>query len=82
MNCVPNSSDFFMGDTMKKTILFSIFGIFALALSGCATWPSDPAYVEVVDYQKIGIVERWARSNNTHVIWVTTPMRKVPAAGT
>lgn len=67
-----------MGDTMKKTIL--LFSC-AFALSGCATWPSDPAYVEVVDYQKIGIVERWARSNNTHVIWVTTPMRKVPATG-
>ena len=64
---------------MKKTILFLIC---AFALSGCATWPNDPAYVEVVDYQKIGIVERWARSNNTHVIWVTTPMRKVPATGT
>ncbi len=64
---------------MKKTILLLIC---AFALSGCATWPNDPAYVEVVDYQKIGIVERWARNNNTHVIWVTTPMRKVPATGT
>lgn len=82
MNYVPNSSDFFMGDTMKKTILFSVSAIFAFAISGCATWPHDPAYVEVVDYQKIAIVERWARGNNTHVIWVTTPMRKVPAAGT
>jgi hypothetical protein len=49
-------------------------------LGGCANWPSTPGYVEVVDQQKIDLIERWARTNNTQVIWITTPMRKVPVA--
>ena len=67
---------------MKKSMLFILLGGTALTLGGCATWPSTPGYVEVTDHQKIELVERWARTNNTHVIWVTTPTRRVPVAGT
>ncbi|MEQ1517975.1 MAG: hypothetical protein ABL931_15960 [Usitatibacteraceae bacterium] len=66
---------------MKKTALFIFSGASALALGGCATWPSEPGYVEVTDYQKIELVERWARNNNTNVIWITAPTRKVPVTG-
>ena len=68
---------------MKKAMLYLCLASSALVLGGCATWPNTPGYIEVVDQQKIELVEKWARSNNTQVIWVTTPMRKVPiAAGT
>lgn len=68
---------------MKKAMLLLISGCSVMVLGGCATWPGTPGYVEVVDQQKIELVERWARTNNTHVIWVSTPTRKVPvAAGT
>ena len=66
---------------MKKTMMFFVLASGALTLGGCASWPSDPRYVEVVDQQKIQLVERWARGNNTQVIWVTTPTRRVPALG-
>jgi hypothetical protein len=60
-----------------------LLGVSALVVSGCAsTWPSDARYVEVIDHQKIQLVENWARSSNTQVIWITAPTRKVPAAGT
>ena len=66
---------------MKKAMrfIFLIYG--ALTLGGCASWPSYPRFVEIVDQQKIQLVERWARGNNTQVIWVTTPTRRVPAQG-
>ncbi len=68
---------------MKKVMLNMCLASSALMLGGCATWPSTPGYVEVVDQQKIELVEKWARTNNTQVIWLTTPMRKVAvAAGT
>lgn len=66
---------------MKKAALFVLLSGTALALGGCATWPSTPGYVEVTDYQKIELVERWARTNNVVVVWVTTPTRKVPVSG-
>lgn len=66
---------------MKKTMISFILASVVIALGGCATWPSDPGYVEVTDQQKIQLVERWARGNNTQVIWVTTPTRRVPVQG-
>ena len=65
---------------MKKVLLNMCLASSALMLGGCATWPGTPGYVEVVDQQKIELVEKWARTNNTQVIWITTPTRKVPAA--
>ena len=70
-----------MEDAMKKAMIFSILGIGAVTLSGCVLMPSNKDYVEVVDYQKIQLVESWARQHNTQVIWIATPMRKVPLAG-
>ena len=66
---------------MKKAMIVSLLGICIVTLSGCALVPSNKDYVEVVDYQKIQLVERWARQHNTQVIWIATPMRKVPLAG-
>ena len=63
---------------MKKAMLILCLASSALMLGGCATWPSTPGYVEVVDQQKIELVEKWARSNNTQVIWLNTPTRSVP----
>lgn len=65
---------------MKKVALNLCLACSAMMLGGCATWPSTPGYVEVVDQQKIELIEKWARTNNTQVIWITTPMRKVPVA--
>ena len=65
---------------MKKAMLILCLASSALMLGGCAAWPSTPGYVEVVDQQKIELVEKWARSNNTQVIWLNTPTRKVPVA--
>ena len=65
---------------MKRAIRNLCLASSALMLGGCATWPSTPGYVEVVDQQKIELVEKWARTNNTQVIWLNTPTRKVPAA--
>lgn len=67
---------------MKRAMRVFFLCTAALTLAGCATWPSPPGYVEVIDQQKIQLVERWARTNNTQVIWITAPTRKVPATGT
>ena len=67
---------------MKKVMQCLILGGSVLLLCGCASWPSTPGYVEVVDQQKIELIEKWARTNNTQVIWITAPVRKVRAAGT
>ena len=66
---------------MKKAMLVFLLGCSALTLGGCASmWPSTPGYIEVIDQQKIELVEKWARHNNTQVIWVTAPTRKVAIA--
>ena len=79
----PRWLSIFMVDAMKKVMLNLCLVSSVLMLGGCATWPSTPGFVEVVDQQKIELVEKWARTNNTQVIWISTPMRKVPvAAGT
>ena len=67
---------------MKRAMRVFLGCTVALTLAGCAAWPSPPGYVEVIDQQKIQLVERWARTNNTQVIWITAPTRKVPATGT
>lgn len=71
-----------MEDAMKKATLSFLLAAGALTLGGCANWPSTPGYVEVTDHQKIELVERWARTNNTTVIWVTAPTRRVPVTAT
>ena len=67
---------------MKKVTKCLILGGSVLLSGGCASWPSTPGYVEVVDQQKMELIEKWARTNNTQVIWITAPVRKVRAAGT
>lgn len=67
---------------MKKVMQCLISVGSALLLGGCATWPGTPGYVDVVDQQKMELIEKWARTNNTQVIWITAPVRKVRAAGT
>jgi hypothetical protein len=71
-----------MENTMKNAMRFLLLSAVALTLGGCANWPSTPGYVEVTDHQKIELVERWARTNNTTVIWVTAPTRRVPVTAT
>ncbi len=46
-------------------------------LSGCASVPgwSTP---QVVDDQKIALVDAWAARNNVTVIWVNQPKRNKP----
>ena len=73
---------FLMKDAMKKVTKCLILGGSVLLLGGCANWPSARGYVDVVDQQKIELIEKWARTNNTQVIWITAPVRKVRAAGT
>ena len=67
---------------MKKVMPRLILGGSVLLLGGCASWPSTPGYIEVVDQQKIELIEKWARTNNTQVIWISAPVRKVRATGT
>ena len=49
-------------------------------LGGCANLPQfgiAPDRVEVVDYQKNNLVERYARRNGAMVIWLNQPTRIV-----
>lgn len=59
------------------------FAFAALCMAGCATTgaaggASDT--VEVVDYQKIQLVESAAQHVNVKVIWINEPTKRVPVA--
>ena len=71
-----------MEGVLKKVTKCLILGGSVLLSGGCASWPSTPGYVEIVDQQKMELIEKWARTNNTQVIWITGTVRKVRAAGT
>lgn len=56
-----------------------ISAIFACAwLAGCASFSGPSATVDVVDSQKIQLVEQWARRSSVQVIWMNVPTRSVP----
>lgn len=66
---------------MKKVLsLLAACAAFAM-LGGCATAPTfgiPDDQVEVVDTQKMQLVEDWARRSNVTVIWYRKPTRLVP----
>jgi hypothetical protein len=47
-----------------------------LLLAGCATVRNaSSGYREDTDFEKVYLVERWARRNGVDVIWVNYPTR-------
>jgi hypothetical protein len=50
-----------------------------VGLSGCSSLPGWSA-PQVVDDQKIALVDAWAARNNVTVIWVNQPKRAKPEA--
>jgi starvation-inducible outer membrane lipoprotein len=57
---------------MKHVMLNLWLASGALMLAGCVTWPSTTGYVEVVNQQRIELVEKWAPANNMQVIWLNS----------
>lgn len=62
---------------MKKAIVLGL-GAALLLCGACASPGGGSGYQEVVDTQKMDLVDRWARQNNVTVIWVNRPTRSVP----
>jgi hypothetical protein len=60
---------------MKRFFLLALIG----AATGCAHLESQNDEQNVVDSQKVELIERWARRNNVSVIWLHYPVRSVPA---
>ena len=60
---------------MKRILILSA----CAWLGGCASVGNAPATVEIVDSQKVQLVEQWARRSNVQVIWMNVPTRSVPA---
>jgi len=49
-------------------------------VAGCATGPASTVPMRMeVDSQKVAAVERAAARNGVKVIWLTAPMKAVPA---
>jgi hypothetical protein len=66
---------------MKKVLSLLAVGAAFTLLGGCATAPTfgvPDDQIEVVDTQKIQLVEDWARRANVTVIWYRKPTRLVP----
>jgi hypothetical protein len=52
--------------------------IVGMGLGGCATSPVQTvATAYEVDYQKVNLVNDWARRNNVEVVWVNYPQRSI-----
>lgn len=53
-----------------------------LLIGGCATTPSQVASNAQydIDYQKVYLVNNWARRNNVEVVWINYPQRVVRTA--
>ncbi len=64
---------------MKKLLLCLCAASLAL-LSGCASTRADFTYVP--DVAKMQAVQTAADRYGTQVVWVNTPMKKVPLSGT
>lgn len=62
-------------DTMKRVMMISL----CMALGGCASFGNPPSVVDIVDSQKVVLVEQWARRNSVQVIWMNVPTRSVAA---
>ncbi len=58
----------------KVTTLFTVTTL-GILLGGCASTPSQLAYYDNVDYQKVELVNRWASRNNVQVVWVNYPQK-------
>jgi hypothetical protein len=68
---------------MKITgLLLSVVVLFLLG--GCASIPNntEPMAQDNVDYQKVYLVEQWAKRNNADVRWLNYPLKKVATATT
>ncbi len=59
---------------MKRVMIISL----CVFLGGCASFGNPPSVVDVVDSQKVQLVEQWARRNSVQVIWMNVPTRSVP----
>ena len=47
-----------------------------MGLGGCATSPMQTVETaNEVDYQKVNLVNDWARRNNVDVVWVNYPQK-------
>jgi uncharacterized protein YceK len=65
-------------------IALCLLGLGASLLGGCASVVTADAPVPgsfVVDQQRVGAIERAARSSGVGLIWVNQPMKKVPVGG-
>ena len=65
---------------MKITALL-LSAVVLFLLSGCASMAGNtqPMAQNNVDYEKIYLVEQWAKRNNADVRWVNYPLKKVAA---
>jgi uncharacterized protein YceK len=62
---------------MKTTALL-LSAVVLFLLGGCASMSSGtgPMAQNSIDYEKIYLVEQWARRNNADVMWVNYPVKK------
>jgi uncharacterized protein YceK len=68
---------------MKTTALL-LSAVVLFLLGGCASMSGDtgPMAQNNVDYEKVFLVEQWARRNNADVRWVNYPLKKTSATTT
>ncbi|MBL8521044.1 MAG: hypothetical protein JNK75_10265 [Betaproteobacteria bacterium] len=64
---------------MKRALM--ILAIAGLG-SGCASMGPPPGTTDIVDQQKVDLVNAWARRNSVQVLWLNMPLRNVPAQAT
>lgn len=62
---------------MRTTALL-LSAVVLFLVGGCASMSSDtgPVAQNGIDYEKIYLVEQWAKRNNADVVWVNYPTRK------
>ena len=68
---------------MKITALL-LSAVVLFLLGGCASMSNntEPMAQNNVDYEKVYLVEQWAKRNNADVRWVNYPLKKVAATTT
>jgi len=64
-----------------KTIALLLSAVVLFLLGGCAGMSSNTGAQaqDNVDYEKVYLVEQWAKRNNAGVWWVNYPIKKVAA---
>ena len=70
---------------MKRVLALVAATLTAGLLGGCANMPSfgiAADRMEVVDYQKIHLIEDYAKRTGMTVVWLRTPTRLVDRAAT